>query len=588
MRALKFIFLTGIILLLCGCSTIKERVTQALWDYSGISEDPAYLQYVELEKGNELNQEGVYHSEIVDEYMNEEDKPSGSVQVSFARSEFLQMEYYRDEEMNEKLDPDNCWLNPGDAIYVSEVKLSNTINPFYHFSEIRIRQIDEKGNVETLSVITEAPGLLYHIPEDFSGTDISIVPIGTYQNRVVNLNAVYVHPDGTETVMENGIWQINGKRHGNGPVELNPMESYRVVFDYSAYKDNWYFASSSPEAYWDNDSDAIISFFTVPSNSERMDFTVRLHPYGTMTVLNGLTYQNPLNSILDSAAALFGNKSIIETQNIIELIQVNGITSINNFSDTEIKLSDMKAGDEILIRVPEMYKIIAEGLQLGASEHKEKSSREYRFTIPDTEAMTFRLSVTQRNSDLDGVYHTMPVTNGELTLYDASGVRYSDGCELPAENEKVVVTITPDEKYSVYGRNVKGNVYRAEMSYSDFTKNLQTILTDHPIRPGIVVTIDTADDKGNCTFWSGNNILTGTVYLREGQDLQFDYLLDPDGGYEIILSKEEREQMINVWSPYAASRYIEVTEGLQGKTLRCRDFVTMQERVGENVAADTY
>ncbi|MBQ4512408.1 MAG: hypothetical protein II969_05410 [Anaerolineaceae bacterium] len=588
MRALKFLFPAIIISLLCGCSTIKERVTQALWNYSGITEDPAYIQYVELEKGNELNQEGVYHSEIVDEYLAEEDKPSGSIQVSFARSEFLQMEYYRDAEMNEKLDTENCWLNPGDTIYVSEVKLSNTINPFYHFSEIRVRQIDEKGNAEILSVVTEVPGLLYHIPEDFSGTDISIVPIGTYQNRIVNLNAVYVKPDGTETVMENGIWQINGKRHGNGPVELNPMESYRVVFDYSAYKDNWYFAGSSPEAYWDNDNEAIISFLTVPSNSEQMDFTVRLHPYGTMTVLNGLTYQNPLNSIIDSAAALFGNKSIIETQNIIELIQVNGITSINNFSDTEIKLSDLKTGDEILIRVPEMYKVIAEGLQLPASEHKEKSSREYRFTIPDSEAMTFRLSVTQRNSNLDGIYHTMPVTNGELALYDASGVRYSDGSELPAENEKIAVTIVPDAQYCIYGRNVKDNIYQAEMTYSDFNKNLQTILTDHPIRPGIVVTIDTEDDRGNCTFWSGNEMLTGTVYLREGQDLQFDYLLDPEGGYEIILSKEEREQMINVWSPYAASRYIEVNDNLQGKTLRCRDFVTMQERVGENVAANTY
>ena len=110
----------------------------------------------------------------------------------------------------------------------------------------------------------------------------------------------------------------------------------------------------------------------------------------------------------------------------------------------------------------------------------------------------------------------MPVTNGELALYDASGVRYSDGSELPAENEKIAVTIVPDAQYCIYGRNVKDNIYQAEMTYSDFNKNLQTILTDHPIRPGIVVTIDTEDDRGNCTFWSGNEMLTGTVYLREG------------------------------------------------------------------------
>ena len=41
---------------------------------------------------------------------------------------------------------------------------------------------------------------------------------------------------------------------------------------------------------------------------------------------------------------------------------------------------------------------------------------------------------------------------------------------------------------------------------------------------------------------------------------------------------------VEVWSPYASSRSLDVTEELQGETLRCRDFVTIQEGVKSDAA----
>ena len=590
MKKIEIIIFMAFLFLLCGCSAVKERVVQILWENSGVPEDASYIQYREMEDENNLNEEGLYHSDIIDTLTADNEPPSGSVHVSFARNDFLHLEYYINEAMDEKPVNTGCYVNPGDTIYVSEVQSANPNNPLYKFSEIQVREIDENADSKIIAVIRDVPGLLFHIPEDYKGTELSVVPIGKYEDRTVILNAVYVHPDGTETVLENGIWEINGKRYGNETVKLNPMESYRVVFDYSAYKDGWYFSGSNPEAYWDKSSDATITFLSVPSNLETVEYKVSLHPYGTMTIKNGVNYQSPVDSFLDSAATIFGNKSIIDTQNIIELLQVNNITNANNFSDTEITLSKLKSGDEILIRVPEDLKIIADGLKLPASEHREKSSREYLFAIPDTESMSFQLSVTRRNSDPDGVFHQLPLQNGELAIFDAAGLRYTDGSELPSESEKITVTITPVDQYCIYGKNVnaKDNVYRAEMKYSEFESNLQSILADHPIRPGIVVTIDTEDDSGNCVFWTGTEILTGTVVLREGQDLQFDYVLDQSAGYEIVLSQEERVQLINVWSPYAASRTLEVTDDLQGKVLRCRDFVTLKEGVKTNDFADPY
>ena len=83
-------------------------------------------------------------------------------------------------------------------------------------------------------------------------------------------------------------------------------------------------------------------------------------------------------------------------------------------------------------------------------------------------------------------------------------------------------------------------------------------------------------------------MISGTVLLREGQDLQFDYLLNDYEKYEIYLTAEEKALTADVWSPYNASRFIEVDESLQGKTLRCRDYITLRERIKADDFTDTY
>ena len=137
--------------------------------------------------------------------------------------------------------------------------------------------------------------------------------------------------------------------------------------------------------------------------------------------------------------------------------------------------------------------------------------------------------------------------------------------------------ITPDSDYCIYGKNVKNNVYRADMTYAEFMNKFDEIITSHPIKPGIMVTLDTADEQGDCAFWTGNEPISGLVMLREGQDLQFDYVLNSDSGLEISLSPEDLKQAVNLWSPYAANRSLDVTEEMNGKTLRCRDFLTFKE-----------
>ena len=272
---------------------------------------------------------------------------------------------------------------------------------------------------------------------------------------------------------------------------------------------------------------------------------------------------------------------------IITLLQVNGITVINNFSNTEVDIPKVKSGDEILLRVPAELKAVASGLTLPESVLNQ-DQREYRFTIPDSENMDFYLTINNRNQDTEGVFHETSLEHGTLSVSTSSGIQYREGSELPAENETVKVKIVPETDYCIYGSNVKNNIYQADMKYQDYANKFTDIIKEHPIKPAISVTLDTDDDLGNCVFWTGTDMLKGTVLLREGQDLQFDYILNADAGYEIILTPEEKAQVTDVWSPYAASRQIPVTDELQGKTLRCGDYVTLQEKIITDDFTDTY
>lgn len=583
------ILFLGCMLLLTGCSRIYTYVEEKMWENSGVEEEMSYVQFKQMQSADALNDDGTYHSAALEEFdKREEEQNRGTIHISFAQNEFLQFTYYSDAERSLPLSITNCRLNPGDSIFVSTPEIVNPNSSLYQFSEFRIRELDEKGNVkQQLAVVKDLPGLLYHIPEDFTGTEISVIPLGEYRQRTIMLSAVQQHPDGRKTSLENGKWEVDGKQYGNVSVSVNPMGSYHVTYDYSPYRDNWYFMKSDPEFYWENSNEAAITFLSTPSDDEIVRYEVILHPYGKITITNGVSYQNVVDSFLDSAATIFMNRSVIEAQNIIDLFQINGMTVANNFSDTEFTASSIKAGDEVLIRIPAELKLISETIDLPESLESE-DMREYRFAVPDKENMDFNLTVGKRNSDTNGVFHETKPEHGTMNVYDASGIRYREGSELPSENERIKVEIIPEKDYCIYGRGVRSNVYQSEMKYADYVMNLEKIITDHPIKPGIFVTLDTTDDIGECAFWTNNELLTGTVMLREGQNLQFDYILDPEAGFEVVLTQQEREQFVTSWSPYAASRQIDVTEELQGKTLRCRDLVTIEKGVRTDYAANTY
>ena len=60
-------------------------------------------------------------------------------------------------------------------------------------------------------------------------------------------------------------------------------------------------------------------------------------------------------------------------------------------------------------------------------------------------------------------------------------------------------------------------------------------------------------------------------------------MLYQDSGLEITLTPEDLKAAVSLWSPLAANRSLDVTDELNGQTLRCRDFLTFKEGVTDVV-----
>ncbi len=570
---LPILILTALAFLLCGCDTVNDLVSRALWKFSDVESDESYRTYAELRDNGELDDDGLYHSEELAALEAAAKEPDGTIHVSFSVNDALGFTYYRDAAMTEALDTNSCWLNPGDAVYASAPDLSNApaLYNFSHF-EIRARASEEEAwtGVGTSESI---PGLVYAIPNDFNGTDLSILPMGYYEQRTLTLSV----RDGDEELTK-GFWTVNGKDYGNVTVKVNAQSTCRVVYNYGAYKDSYYFYDSDPECFYDKSSDGTVTFYETPSDKAEVSYTVEMHPYTSLLIQNGASddknWFESLWSFLTDA-----DRSVYELENVVTLLEVNGSPAVNKLTGEECRLEKLKAGDEVRVRVPLNMKLTGTGVAI-SKPTVVSGSREYILTIPYELDENRRAAVTPRNSE-DGEYHAPTVKDGTLRLYDKFGNEYLDGSELPGENETVAVEITPDEGMCVYGKHVKNNVYREEMTYSAFVTRFPELTREAEIRPAHAVVLDTTDELGSCTFWIGSEAVEGPVLLRDDDNFELDYTLN-NTRYEIIYEYGDPVPMDGS-SIFSVTRDIEINDSLDGRTLRCRDFVKLAERTTSNV-----
>lgn len=267
-RLLAFIAGGLTLLLFSGC--VSE---EALLKKAHLDQDTDYITYLDLLDNDQLDDSGEY---IPSTRIDPNAPQNGKICVTFAQNNYLSTAYYTDAALTKEIDPNNCYLAPGESIYAAVAEVKNSNSNLYQFEEYRIYTTTSKGERKLTAVQDQEGQLVYTIPVDFSAGGIQIVPVGKYGDRQFSTNVYYISRSGEETQIvagNNEGWSVNNSK----VMKVSAVEPYTLRYKYNTSK--WFFVSASPKQFTSSpDSVGYVEFYESDPSDAMTDYAVELHP----------------------------------------------------------------------------------------------------------------------------------------------------------------------------------------------------------------------------------------------------------------------------------------------------------------------
>lgn len=269
-----FAAMSLVAVLLTGCAA-DEQLGRLFLERAGVTSQQEYLRYEQYREMGLLDEEGYYVMP-----RESEQEHNGQIHVTFATNRYMEILYYTDAAMISPLTASECYLDPGDTLYAKLGKYNEPNSNLYRLAEYRIREYDAEGKVKEEQVV-EATGdvMEYQIPADFTGTELSVLPVGAYEDRELSMDAYYVDDSGEKHPLGNaGIWFINDDETVGNTVRISPIEPYVLKFVYD--KENYFYVSSEPACFTrDPVSTGSVEFWEAEPTDENTAYSVELHLY---------------------------------------------------------------------------------------------------------------------------------------------------------------------------------------------------------------------------------------------------------------------------------------------------------------------
>lgn len=257
-------------LVLTGCSTtaLKANILQLC----GIISQEEYQAYVNMLSNGQLDENGNYTSE---ELNNDQEfsPPEGSIHVTFAENAYIDVQYYLDGGLTEPVDLRQCYLMPGGCIYAAEPDCEHPSSQWYKFDRFTIYAYGESGKrAKELSWGDEAePSLVLRIPTDQTVSEISVTPMGKYENRTLALTDYYIDSTGHQQELD-GTWIVNDTKADTKRVDVSPVAA--LVVDYTYDADNYEYVSSNPYSFYHEKG--LVRFETTDADKDIAQYSVKL------------------------------------------------------------------------------------------------------------------------------------------------------------------------------------------------------------------------------------------------------------------------------------------------------------------------
>ena len=649
---------------LVGCSEEGQNtIEKIILENSGILEDTDYLSYQTIPEGTD-------ERELLDEIENSEQsngdvtEEKGNVHVTFGTNSNIQIEYYYDSLFTKLVDVSNCYLNPNDTLYANVIKCTSSYENLYEFSGYRIVEYDEQGNkLNELDWYNGNTDYVFQIPMEFKGTEISVIPVGKYENCTIKLCDYIINDDGEMSELA-GTWCVNDEEIANNETTVSPVGGLSVKYKYDESK--YFFVSSVPVCYSASDENGEVSFDGAEIIENNMSYTIELHPYITAKIVfdekvsgsyiimdseNNISGDEVLISKgkeLNIEKLKFGDSIVITTDKKCDITtecnQVSEPTvekvsgeyrytlkvssehmpnlmlvldeSVGTDAMFSVVTADMAKND--MQYIDKMFKSdmvvvdqvisLRDGIQISINESLLGEQEAFRFEIIKIDNQERELKDTQyiaygsqtetvevlKNVDLTNTYYSSikvlisrieaytykekTISNGTITLKASdNGQEILDGTVVDG-SRRVIVTIKPNDGYYVDGdKNISGDSFVKEMTFSDYMKKISEVVEDNPIKKYINVTLDENDSYGTCIYTVDGNVASGTVKLKQEQKLVLEYKIT-DNDYQIEYNSEGLNCFTNVFKNKKETEIvIELSGKIDGKTISRDDYITIKK-----------
>lgn len=271
------------VLVLSGCSAAKDFILR----YSGVMSKEEYQKYTELRDSGQLDETGRYTLAALED-TQEFSPPADSIHVTFAENAYITISYYLDADHKVPINIQQCYLKPGDSIYASEPECHHPSSNWYSFDRFCVYEYDTEGNKSHELLWSDEESLsplVLHIPEDYTGNEISIVPLGKYENRQLELTDYYTDSSGHLQEL-NGTWIINDTETTSSIIEVSPVEP--ITIDYKYDPDKYCYLSSNPSSFYHENG--LVRFDITSASANISSYSVELRSLEGIFLFNPVLY----------------------------------------------------------------------------------------------------------------------------------------------------------------------------------------------------------------------------------------------------------------------------------------------------------
>ena len=517
---------------------------------TGIKQDPDYQTWEKLSEKGKLDQNGKYTAD--------------AVHVTFAKSSFFDMKYFRDPEMKEELPAEGCYLLPGDLIY-STASIRDDAANYYAFDHLEVIEYtaeNVRGAKLEWNYQNDVTTLL--IPYDYKGSEVSVEPVGRYKLITVQLEqpaiggCVHYSANGQELIGETTDLYRGAKITGTleadtgWEAQLNIDNSYIVTDEQNQIVT--FEGKRANEFFTESDSHKPLLKIELNRNLKSCRMTIEADGYTAkdITAGNGGIYKE--NQQIGTKDGILITVNHFDPENGKNAIRLTVIKKTDNAEYKEIHYINEAINTA---RIDFEYKVTYKNITL---------------TAEAVTAMEFQ-PVADDNADIIAKFSDLTLDNKEKNIPLTSGI-------LATNDRQIDVQIIPHDKYQMIGSFTSEGIYLRRMRFDEYDRFVKEALQNQ-LKKICTINLDTSDPYGTVIYKIDGKDVSGAVEILEGRNITINYTLNNDK-YDIQENRNILDQ-INIFDGERFAKYektITVDRSMDGQTLNREFFMLIYQSPG--------